>query len=284
MIKNIRKWFAPIITALLYVIIVLVMAVTLKMVFKTDEYFWTTSLIGLFLMVSINYLWSPTGVEKGEAVQEVMDNKNIYNARANYIVDNQLMTKAKEFCAVVNDNEKKEYIKTMLSSVTLDLSIYEKYLNYTKLSKEEKEWFKSLSKKQIKMLNRLKNKPIRIKKLKVEHLIFGRKTRKSIVPVNKENLYLNLTIVGKAIFGFVLGAFMVFIVVSPRDGFGIAQVIQLLFWACSIVYNIFAAINNGYKRVVVFRNDYIVEKATRCAEFFEWAKIPLSQVDIKIEE
>lgn len=281
-IKLLKQWFSPLLTLLMYVGIVLILATTLSFVFKVDQYFWTMTAIGVIIMVITNLIWIPTGVDKGAEAEKVKKNTAIYNNRANYIVNNQMFTLVKEFCDYKNAQFKKELITALLASVTLDYWVYEYYVAHdleegqaTKLESA----IRKATPKQIKMLERLKTKEVSFEKLQPKHITIGKTGKAKNVPQNREKTYKNVLLAGKFIWGIAMGCFAAFIVIYPSGGFGMAQIIQIIVWGFSIAYNIYAAITAGYKSVTVYRNDFMIEQAELCAEFFSFIGINVKEVD-----
>lgn len=270
-------------TLLLCVAIGLTLATVFTFVFQINDYFWTITLVGIFVMVLTNRIWTPTGIEKGLSEAKVMNNTKVYNNRANYIVNNQKFLQVDEFCKYKNEKHKKELIIDILAKVTLDYWVYEKYVSVTPREEDFKKYIATLSPKQIKVLERLKNKEVRFKKLTSKQITVGKISSKGIVPQNKETFYRNFLLVGKVVWGIVLGCFMAFIIISPTD-FGIGQVVQCAVWFFSIIYNVWAAIYSGKKSITVYRNNYMIEQAELCAEFFSYVKIPMNEVDKEIDK
>lgn len=284
-LKKIRAFLAPILTILLYAIIILVLATAFSFVFEVDTYFWTTTLIGIVIMVATTFIWLPTGVEKGKSVKKIINNTKIYNGRPNYIVNNQLFDEAEEFSVYKNEMHRKKIITSRLAKHLIKYETYEKYVA-EKLNaadkKELEEYLATLTPKQLRLLERLKRRDVKFKKMEPSVLIIGKTSKERIVPKNREGLFKSFNLIAKILWGLMLGAFMAFIVIRRNEDFGISQIVQIVVWSFSIIFNIYSAIITGYNSIVKFRNSYMIEHANLCAEFFAFAGISVEEVDRSI--
>lgn len=296
-----NKWISKevistILTFLLCIAIGLILATVFTFVFEINEYFWTITLVGILVMVVTNLIWLPTGREKGLNNTTVKSNTRIWNSRADYIVNNQMFDVLKKFCDNKNEAHKKQLIIDRLEKVSLNYNVYEQIIKYNilfdkkyeisdKKEKTEEEKFKdyisTLNKQQIKILKALKNKEIKFEKLSSKDITIGKNATKGIVPHNRENKYLSFLLLAKILWGFGLGCFMAFIVISPTE-FGMAQGVQAAVWFFSIIYNVWASINSGQRAIVIYRNAYMIEQAELCAEFFAYANVKVKEVDESI--
>jgi len=280
---HIRELVSTALTLLLCVAIGFILATVFTFVFQINDYFWTITLVGIAVMIITNRIWLPTGIEKGLAEKKIINNTKIYNNRADYIATNQKFMELEAFCKYKNEKQKKDLIIDILAKVTLDYWVYEKYIDSKSQDDNFKSYITKLSVKQIKTLERLKTKEVKFEKLTPKQITIGKSATKGIVPHNKEGMYRNILLIGKIIWGIVLGCFMAFIIISPTE-FGIAQVVQCAVWFFSIIYNVWASIYSGKKSITVYRNNYMIEQAELCAEFFSYIKIPMNEVDKEVTE
>lgn len=284
----IRKVLAPILTALLYIVILVVVVASITFVFDfNNEWFWTTTIISVIIVVLTNLIWLPNGKEKGNKEKKIYTNTKIFNNRANYIVNNQMFKKAEEFCEYKNEKFKELLIKRKLAEHTMDYWAYELYVDRN-IKKEDKDkldkYLSTLTKKQIKCLKNLKTKEIKFEKLQPKNLTIGKSFKRSNVPHNYENIYTSTLIASKVIWGFIMGCILTFAIISPDETFGIEQVFKLVIWLFSITYNVYTGLNAGYKSIVVYKNNFMVEQNELCAEFFGYANIKVTEVDNLIQQ
>lgn len=293
--KTIRKWLAPILTALMWLIAIMMVAVTFSFVLQDTQYFYTITIWGVIIMLFTNIIWAPTGVEKAEQTAKVHNNTVIFTNRANYIVNNQLFSELRQFCEERNEEYEKELITHKLAKRQLKYDEFIKYCDLKKLSMQHKknvqkkeeltleEYIEQFTKKQIKLLDKLSENGVRFKKLRPDHMTKGHQTNGKLVPFNKEHIYRSFILIGKVVWGLVIGAFMAYIVIKGKSKFGIAELFQILIWTCSIITNIFTSIRNAYKSVFVYRNNYLVDKNDRCAEFFKFIEKQVKDIDQMVD-
>lgn len=286
--KKLRQWIAPILTLIMWVIIIMIMAVTLSFIFNRDEYFWTITGVGIVIMVLTNIIWSPTGIEMGENVDKVKTNTRIYSNRANFIVNNQLFGKLKVWCEKKNDEFLKDTIKHILARYQIDYKYYDEYVEKKKAalqqlnetSVQDFDKFKAqFTKNQIKCLEKLFDKQPKFEHLTPDDITKGHGSKNRLVPKNRENIYRFVNVAGKVIWGILVGIFTAMFVMQTKDDFGLPEVIQIGIWTFTILTNILTSIVNSYKSVTIFRNDYFVEKNDLCADFFDFCGIKVESVD-----
>lgn len=281
--KDIRNLLAPILTLLVYVLIVAILFVTLKFTNQIDESFWVTTLIGTVLMIFTTVLWHPKGVEKGREDEKFTTIEKSYNRKANYIIDKQLQKKGTEFCVMKNEKFKEELLKQKLASRCLSADTFETFIDYkrNKLNEKDKANFEkelaTYSKKQLKLLNSLIEKEITFKELKLEDLIKVSEKVKSPKPTSQERIYKVVTWSVKIGWSLLCFTIFSFIVISPNTGGWLSKFVQLMIWTLTIGSNIFMSILNGYNSIVVYRKNDLLELDTLCAEFFEWAHIDINE-------
>lgn len=291
--KRIRHILTPIITGLMWLLVILIATLTINFVFGRDENVALISFISTALMVITNLLWSPTGIELGEKVAKVHNNTIIYMNRANYIVDNQMFEQAKEFCDYRNEEYKKELIARRLAKVLISVEewttfdeLYRK-TQQKKVSQKDRTEFEQLvdkyNDKQLKVMTRLSEKGVWFSPLVPDDLIKYHDTKNRLKPRNGERMSRTIRIVIKIIWGITLGLFTVGLIVSAQS-FGLEQILQILAWTISILVNIYTSISNSYRSVTVYRNNYLVEKNDRCAEFFAYWNIKTKDIDQNIAD
>lgn len=287
---KIRKIVAPLLSLAMYIVIILIFATTFSLVFDAGWYFWVITIAGVAIMVLTNIIWFPNGADKGTQVVKVKNNGAIYNHRANYIVENQMFKKLDEFCEYKNIEFEKKCIRDKLATVSLDYSVYEKFKKYhdekkqleENEQKEKDEFFKyyeSLTKKQRKILVSLVEKGVKFEKLTPNSITIGRNTKKRLVAHNKETGFKALLITGKAFWGIAVACFTTFLCFGDEFSLTTEQGIQIAMWGYSILHNIYSAYTNGYKSVVVYRNQYFIDQSVICAEFFEYAGVSMEEAD-----
>ena len=291
--KRIRQILTPIITVLMWVAVVVLTTLTVNLVFGRDESVWAVTSISTLLMTLTTLLWMPTGIELGEKVPKVHNNTIIYQNRANYIVDNQMFKKAEEFCEMKNKQFEKELKIKRLSRVLVAYTDYEKYeelykknlaKNCTKKDREDFDNFKgTFNEKQVKIIEKLITKGVSFAHLTTDDLIKFHDTKGRLKPKNTEYFTRSIRLIAKIVWGIGLGIGTVGLIVTA-NAFGWEQVLQLLLWTVSIVSNLFTSVWTSYRSVTVNRNNYLIEKNDRCAEFFAYCNLKVTDIDSAIAD
>lgn len=291
--KRIRQILTPIITVLMWVAVFALTTLTINLVFGHDESIWVITLISTLLMTLTTLLWMPTGIELGEKVVKVHNNTVIYDNRANYIVDNQMFKEADKFCEIKNEQYEKQLKTKKLAKVLVSYADYEKYENLYKkniaknCTKKDREEYENLignyTEKQLKVMEKLATKGVSFAHLTTDDLIKFHDTKGRLKPKNTEQLTRYARLVVKIVWGILLGIGTVGLIVQA-NAFGWEQALQLLLWTVSILSNLFTSIWTSYRSVTINRNNYLIEKNDRCAEFFAYCNIKTADVDNAITE
>lgn len=291
LMRRIRHILTPIITVLMWILVVIIATLTINFVFGKDENVTLIAFISTALMVVTTLLWSATGIELGEKVAKVHNNTEIYKNRANYIIDHEMFDKMKEFCDYRNELYKKELITRRLAKVLVGYSEWEEFdklfkkNQHKKCSQKDKAEYEQLieryTEKQIKVMTKLSVKGVWFSLLVPDDLTKYHDTRNRLKPKNGERMSRTIRVLIKVIWGIALGLFTVGLIVSAQS-FGLEQILQILAWTISILVNIYTSINNSFRSVTVYRNNYLIEKNDRCAEFFSYCGIKTKDVDAMV--
>ena len=275
--EKIRKCLSPIITICCYALLVFLMLAEVRRNENASlENFLTYTCIGAVIMVGVYIVWLPTGKEKGEKQPKVIANSLIYNARANYIVNNQKYKELKEFCKKTNEDYKDTMIRNKLSTELLTFEDFEKFKCKTFTPED-------YTKRQLKLMKKLLDKPIKFKPLMPTQITIGRNKLNGLVPTNKEHINNGLMLFGKVVLSLGMGLIMTYLTLG-RKGFTIDALWKLCSWTFTILFTIYSAIDRGYTSVVIDRNNYLVEENDLCNQFFQFISVPTSEADPTSEE
>lgn len=284
--QKLNKFIAPILTFIIFGIIVIVMFSVFKFTNNLTSDFWTTTLLGTALTVLTTFVWFPVGVENGKKQENYMAVSKQYNRRAEYIINNQLITDCNNFCDVENEKFALKLLKNKLSKYCIGLDFFYKFKDYSYGKIEDEEEIKqiekelsNMSKKQLRILDKLKDHDINFTPLTTSTILKMKATKGRISPVNQERRYKTLLWTGKVLWSICSFAVLAFITVSPNTSGWLGKVFQLLVWVIMVGYNIYASLNNGAKSITEYRKNDILQLSTKCAQFFEWKGIKLSEVD-----
>ena len=291
--KRIRQILTPIITVLMWVAVIGITTLSINLVFGKDDNVFVISAISTLLMTLTTVLWMPKGIELGENVTKVHNNTVIYQNRANYIVDNQMFKKADEFCAMKNAEFEKQLKTRRLAKFLIAYKDFETYEELYKknlavnCSEETRNEFadfkKGFSEKQNKVMEKLARKGVNFAHLTTDDLIKFHDTKGRLRPKNTENFIRVFRLAIKIVWGILLGLGTVGLIVTANE-FGWQQALQLVMWSVSILSNIFTSIYTSYRSVTVNRNNYLIEKNDRCAEFFAYCNLKVTDIDSEVKD
>lgn len=282
----------PLLTIFEYALSVLIILVTAQVTFGNTLTTWIITAISVVLAVSTYAVWFTDGVERAEKLQSVYNTTLRFNTYARAISNMQVMDQQKEFCKKKNEEYAKELLISKLAEQELSLENLNEYKENIKkarvgaiskpkwvfgkikigkqveLGDEWNKYIKQFSKKQIKLMAYLSEHSIKFQKLTPKDLTKSMKAQKELKPINTEHEHLPKTLVSKIIWGVALGLFTASIGLTRKGAWTMNETIQVVSWAFSISYNIYASIKAGYKTVSVDRYNYFKDKNELCAEFF----------------
>lgn len=291
--KELYRIIAPILTALLWVGLILFTTVTVSVIVGGSDTLDTTTVISIIVALLTTIIWTPRGVKLGEENPRTIRITKLYNHRAGYIVNKQMFKELPEFCDRKNEERRVQIIKERLAVKQIE---YEDYLTYkaitdkiSDLTYEEQEAFllrfKETNKKgklvvnsKGKYLEKLVKQKIRFQKLQPKHLIQLHSSSSSLVPKNREHLTRNLNLVVKVFWGVIIGVLTGAFILQQKT-VGLEEIIKMIIWTCGIVGNLFTSIRVGNNSVCIYRCAYLIEKTDYTAEFFKFCNISLDEID-----
>lgn len=301
--KNIMKVARPLLTIFEYALSVLIIAVTAQISFGNTLTTWIITAISVVLAVSTYAVWFTDGVDRAERLQSVYNTTLRFNVYARAISNMQVMDKQKEFCDKKNADFALELTISKLTEHELSLKDLETYKENLKkarieaiikpkwvlgklkigkttdLGDEWRNYIKQFSKKQLRLLAYLSEHAIKFDKLEPKDLTKSMSSKTAIKPKNTEHEHLPKTLLSKIIWGVALGLFTASIALMKKGAWTMNETIQVVSWAFSISYNIYASIKAGYKTVSVDRYNYYKDKNELCAEFFGFIGKTVEQIE-----
>ena len=307
--QNIAKVLRPILTAIEYAIAILIVAVSTQIIFGNNLQTWVITLVSISLAVFTSIIWYSDGVDRGEQVKAVRVTTLRYHTYARFIQRMQDFDKIREFCAKKNADYEQELLSAKLSEYELSLKNLEEYKEASKKARESAirkpkvkfgsiqlgqrlsytdEEFKKLrhryTPEQLKILETYSAKKIKFEKLEVKDITRANVKQSQLVPKNTEGQVLPTKIVGKIVWGTILGIFTAAVVFTRKGEWTINETIQVISWAFSISMNIYTSIRSGYKAVTINRYQYYKAKNEVCIEYFAYAGKGLNEVEQEIQE
>ena len=306
--QTLAKILRPVLTAIEYAIAVLIVAVSTQIIFGNNLQTWIITVVSICLAVFTSIIWYSDGVDRGEQVDRVYNTTLRYHTYARFILSKQDFDKIREFCVKKNDQYEQDLLSAKLSQYELSLS---NLSNYREMAKKARETairkpklkigsfmigerlsytdteFKKLrdgyTQRQLKVLEKYSEHKIPFKHLQVKDVIRANDRTETLVPTNTEHAVLPTRIIGKIIWGALLGLFTAGVVFTRKGAWTINETIQVISWAFSISLNIYTSIRSGYKSVTINRYQYFKAKNEICAEYFAFANLNTEELEKDIE-
>ena len=307
--KNIARILRPILTAIEYAIAVLIVAVSTQIIFGNNLQTWVITIVSICLAVFTSIIWYSDGVDRGEQVPKVATTTLRYYTYARAILNLQDFDKIRDFCLKKNSDYEIELLSAKLGEYELTI---QNLIDFKSIAKKARETaiikpkcklggitigrkyeytdedylklVKGYTIKQIKILEKYETHKIAFKKLRVQDIIRANDKAEKLVPVNTEKSVLPTKIVGKIIWGLMLGLFTAGVVFTKKGDWTINETIQCISWAFSISLNIYTSIRSGYKSVTINRYQYYKAKNELCLEYFAFIKKDTTEIEKDIEE
>lgn len=291
--KALYKIIAPILTALLWIGLILFTTVTISIIMGGDGSVDTTTAISVIVALLTTIIWTPRGVQLGEENPRTIRITKLYNHRAGYIVNKQMFKEMSDFCDYKNEEKRVQIIKEILAERQIE---YGDYLTYkaiadktSELTHDEQQLFLLRFKEKNekgefvltakgKFLKKFIKKKIRFQKLEPKHLIQSHNSSSSLVPKNREYLTRNFNLIIKVFWGIIIGVLTGAFILQQKS-VGIEEFIKMIIWTCGIIGNLFTSIRVGNTSVCVYRCAYLIEKTDYTAEFFKFCNISVETVD-----
>lgn len=301
--KTFAKVLRPLLTALEYVIAILIVAVTTQFFFGNTLESWIITSVSVALSVSTFLIWYSDGIDRGENVPKVYNTVLRYNVYSKYILSLQDFDALRDFVEKKNKEYELDLLSAKLGEQELTLENLNKFKELRQIALEtaitRPKWqigklsigkkleinnedylklIKRYSKKQLKTLMICTTKKVRFKHLRVKDILRASDKSKGLVPVNTEKTVVPGKVVFKIVWGATVGLFTAYVVFT-RKVWGVTETIQAITWIFSISLNIFNSIRSGYKAVTVDRYNFYKAKAELCSEFFAFKGVKIETIE-----
>ena len=248
-------------------------------------------------------LYFPDGYLYGQKNQSFIDNKTAYNEKASEINQHRRIGKLREYCKVEYEERKQRYILNECGAI--DITI------------DELNILKQLGEKEIKHLKKYEFKYMvtkedgsqeeqakliffsRVKRKKLYDLIFK---ELPVEPNHPETImsavendgtkavrdgsvaYKTFSYVRKILQAVVFGGIFAYIGYTVRDGFGIAEIVQIFMYLTSLFSTAVMSFSSGETCSKVYKSHFYVDLVNFIDGFNEWNGTHTSVEDKLIEE
>ena len=301
--RTIARVLRPVLTAIEYAIAILIVAVSTRIIFGNTLQTWIITAISVCLAVFTTIIWYSDGVDRGEQVPSVYNTTLTYFTYARYILGLQDFESLRDFCEKKNKDYELELLALKLSEYELSIATLNKFKELRQKARQtakiglkwhciktiiytDEEYLtfcKRYNAKQLKIMETYADKKIKFKHLQAKDITRANDKTKALVPINSEKAVLPTRIIGKIIYGLLVGIFTASVLFTKKGDWTINETIQTITWAFSISLNIFFSIRLGYKSVTQDRYQYYKAKNEICAEYFAYKQVKMEDVDKDLE-
>lgn len=241
------------------------------------------------LQVILYSLYFPEGELFGQRNATYIANKKTYNEKATQINQKHLISPLREYCKIEYERRKKEYIANECGH--LGITPEELELLRSKTPKEIKElesWEVQCFKENgepdgSKLIIFDKGKRKRLAKLLFKELPVEENHAETILSAVENNgthaikdqsiVYKTRSYIKKILIAIVVGGVFAYIGYTLRDGIGLAEIVSIISYVCTMFTTVVMAFTSGEKCSKVYKNNFYVELYNFIDGFFEWAKI-----------
>lgn len=249
------------------------------------------------MQIILHSLYFPDGDLFGQKDSAYISNKIAYNTKANEINNKKEISNLRKYCDFEFEERKERYILNQCSIIGITL--------------EELEMLKQKTEKEIKELEKIETKEIIDGEEKGRLIFFSKHKRKMLynlifkpIPVEKnypetimsavENngnkairdgsiSYKAQSYIRKILTAVVIGGIFAYIGYTLRDGFGFAQVVQIVIYVTTMFATSVMAFTSGETCSKVHKSHFYLELANFIDGFNEWnSKQP--KIDTKTEK
>ena len=241
--------------------------------------------------ISVHFSMYPEGENFGKRQEIFVSNKKCYNARAFAVNEQRLVKELREYCDHEYEERKKRYIDNQCGMIGIDSS--------------EFEYFKTLSKKEIKKLNSIeikgkliwltsKNKK-RLCNLLFRSLPIERNNANSILSAceidetkavkDKAKTYTAFSHITKIISSTIIAIFFAYIGYTFKDGIVIETIAMIIFYLTAIIITAIFSFSSGETEITVYKNKYYIDLSIYLDCVAEWLKETKNkELELKLPE
>lgn len=267
-----RTWtitIAIIVCLLLYLMVSLV-----KKEFDVLEF-----ILMVFIQIVIHLAYFPDGELFGQKNETFINNRAMYNKKADIVNSNKAMGKLHEYCKYEFEVRKQNYIASMCSRAGITVEDLEIFKQKTK--KELKKLtsieidgrYITFAKYQIKIISNLIHKEIPVQENKASTIMSAIETNEDKAIKDESIAYRNTAHIKKISIALFLGGFFALIGYTLRQGFGWEQVASIAMYITTILTTAVLAFTSGETCTKVHKNNFYLRLINFLSSFFEWANI-----------
>lgn len=246
-------------------------------VWKTnDEFSWRIFLpalcINMALLISTAITWLNAGTERAKSQEKSAYKENItlYGQKIKEITDAEQLSKLREFCKVKTDKLLEDKKTVALMNVGIDRKLYDTALTQMTIEELLKEGY---TKRQIKVIQRVRDGKIRVKPINSIELLSDSRTVDGVGIHYNEQADKSVHIAIRSVKAIIISLFLAMAVPDLA-----VEITSFAAWAMfllrcyTIIYTAFSSEREGYLRITDTKNKVILRRIAFLHEFAEWVK------------
>ena len=246
---------------------------------------WIDFVLLTIMQLLVQRMYFPDGDLFGQRSSTYIGNKTAYNDKAEGVIENKHTEKLREYCEWEYEQRKERYIRYQcgLIGITIEelekiksekneaeIKALQKWEITKKIDGEKKVFIVQFSKAKRKILYDLIFKPIPVEKNHYE-TIMGAVENDGTRSIKNTSIPYKRKVFGMKIFyAVVIGGIFAYIGYSFRDGFGIAQVVQLCMYLTTLFSTAVTAFTSGETCSKIYRSNFYKDLANFLDGFNEW--------------
>lgn len=227
-------------------------------------------IINIFLLVTTAIIWINSGTDraKREEKSTYKTNSATYAQKIQKVTDENKLGELREFCRVKTEEIRDNKITALLASVGIDRKTYDSELYKLSRSKLVEEGY---NRRQIRVVERIKNGKVKVKAVRAMELISDRKTPDDCGVNYDEQADKAARISFRALRAIFTALVLAALVIEPaQDITNIATWVMFFMRLFTIVWTAYSSEHEGYARITETKNKVILRRIAFLHEFDEW--------------
>lgn len=233
-------------------------------------------------------LYFPEGEFFGQKDKGYINNKDSYNDKASDVNENGEYAKLREFCDYEFNERKNRYLANQCGLIGITLEEFESLKTMTEseiksLKKHEIQAkngtrIKFFTKHQKQLLYNLVFKPIPVQKNQPETIMSAIENDGTRAIHDTSITFKTISYLKKFLVVFLIGLVFGYVGFTLRDGFGLAQFVQIFMYITTLLTTSVMAFSSGETCSKVHKSHFYLELSNFLESFNEWVKYNKSGV------
>ena len=249
-------------------------------IITSNSFNWVDFLFICTLQIVSYCLYFPEGDLFGQKNQTYIDNKDAYNDKAEKIISNNKINQLRNYCEAEYIERKERYINNecgYLGITPKELELL-KVMTKNEIFKLKKFEFKNgddvkivnFSMKKRKVLYKLIYHPIPVEKNNTETILSAIENDGTSAIHDGSLAFKKQSYIKKFMVVFLVGLVFGYIGFTVRDGFGLAELVQIFMYITTMFTTSVMAFSTGETSSKVYKSYFYIELSNFLDSFNEW--------------